>query len=148
MKLFHRIADLLTGGALTQQRRRADAHAFAHDHMQELRYEDAERAYRYSHALRQIRAMETPNASAASRRMAAVARIALDNSGDDTRQLEARILDAIGPVGSRRAVDIAADIGASERDVQDELLLMDDRGAVLMVSGWYRQSELLKSATR
>jgi hypothetical protein len=39
---------------------------------------------------------------------------------------------------------VASDLGLSQRLVQQELILMDDEGFLLMKGGWYRLSERTK----
>ena len=82
MTLRERIADWISGGALSRARADVDRHFESHKEnvLSLCRSIEAVRYQRnhYSNALSRIAAMETPSANATVRRMAAAAREALE----------------------------------------------------------------------
>jgi hypothetical protein len=61
--------------------------------------------------------------------------------GDNLRET---LLAYFAIVPSACADMVASDLGLSQRLVQQELILMDDEGFLLMKGGWYRLSERAK----
>ena len=58
--------------------------------------------------------------------------------------LRSTLLAYFAIVPSACADMVASDLGLSQREVQDELIIMDDDGLLLMRNGFYRLSERAK----
>ena len=58
--------------------------------------------------------------------------------------LRSTLLAYFAIVPSACADMVASDLGLGQREVQDELIQMDDDGVLLKKNGWYRISERAK----
>ena len=58
--------------------------------------------------------------------------------------LRSTLLAYFAIVPSACADMVASDLGLSQREVQDQLIIMDDEGLLLMRNGFYRLSERAK----
>lgn len=61
-----------------------------------------------------------------------------------TDDLRSTLLAYFAIVPSACADMVASDLGLSQREVQDQLIIMDDEGLLLMRNGFYKLSERAK----
>lgn len=78
MTFRERLADIISGGALTRAREDADRHLSRGNRWLDYALQQSGHSAIYRGLLQRIAAMETPNANATVRRMAKIAREALE----------------------------------------------------------------------